>query len=43
MNDPATGFSPFPGNANNLVFYLPNYHKVLQVGVRPTARPLEDP
>lgn len=31
QNDPATGFSPFPGNANNLVFNLVTYHKVLQV------------
>mmetsp|Transcript_6451 Transcript_6451/g.11349 ORF Transcript_6451/g.11349 Transcript_6451/m.11349 type:complete len:704 (+) Transcript_6451:148-2259(+) len=29
-NDPATGFSPYPGNANNLVFHLPTYLKVLQ-------------
>lgn len=30
-NDPATGCSPFPGNANNIVFALPSYHKTLQV------------
>lgn len=28
-NDPATGFSPFPGNANNLVFELDSYYRVL--------------
>jgi len=29
-NDQSTGCSPFPGNANNIVMYLPNYHRVLQ-------------
>ena len=29
-NDPATGCSPFPGNANNIVMALPSYHRVLQ-------------
>jgi len=29
VNDPNTGFSPFPGNTNNLVFHLPTYYKVL--------------
>lgn len=29
VNDPDTGNSPFPGNANNLVFCLPNYLRVL--------------
>lgn len=28
--DPATGFSPFPGNINTLVFRLPEYAKVLE-------------
>lgn len=28
-NDPATGCSPFPGNANNLVLALPSYHRTL--------------
>lgn len=30
-NDPKTGCSPFPGNANNIVFRLKSYHKVLKV------------
>jgi len=30
-NDPATGCSPFPGNANNIVLALPSYHRTLQV------------
>lgn len=29
-NDPSTGCSPFPGNANNIVMSLPSYHRVLQ-------------
>lgn len=33
--DPATGFSPFPGNINCLVFSMPPYHAVLtQTGGR---------
>lgn len=28
--DPETGFSPYPGNANNLVFELDSYYKTLQ-------------
>lgn len=29
VNDPATGFSPYPGNINQLVFALEPYSKVL--------------
>ena len=29
VNDPATGFSPYPGNANNLIVALAEYHKTL--------------
>lgn len=29
-NDETTGFSPFPGNINQLLFHLPQYHKVLE-------------
>ena len=29
-NDDKTGFSPFPGNINQLVFKLPEYNKVLE-------------
>lgn len=29
-NDPSSGCSPFPGNANNIVMSLPSYHRVLQ-------------
>jgi len=28
-DDPLTNFSPFPGNVNNLLVYLPNYVKVV--------------
>ena len=30
MNDPQTGYSPFPGNINQLVFDLDHYNNVLQ-------------
>lgn len=30
INDPETGFSPFPGNTNNIVFELNSYVKTLQ-------------
>jgi UDP-sugar pyrophosphorylase len=30
VNDPATGYSPFPGNINQLVFSLPEYVAVLE-------------
>jgi UDP-sugar pyrophosphorylase len=29
VDDPETGFSPFPGNVNNLLVYLPTYEKVI--------------
>ena len=29
VDDPQTGFSPFPGNVNNLLVYLPSYEKVI--------------
>jgi UDP-sugar pyrophosphorylase len=29
VDDPATSFSPFPGNVNNLLVYLPNYAKAI--------------
>ena len=28
-DEPATGFSPFPGNVNNLLVHLPSYEKVI--------------
>jgi UDP-sugar pyrophosphorylase len=28
-DDPSTGFSPFPGNVNNLLVYLPSYAKAI--------------
>ncbi|CAM9713899.1 unnamed protein product [Chrysoparadoxa australica] len=30
VNDPATGYSPFPGNTNQIVFELSSYCKVLE-------------
>ena len=30
VNDEATGYSPFPGNINQLVFHLDSYNKVLE-------------
>lgn len=30
VNDSTTGFSPFPGNINQLVFHLESYNKVLE-------------
>uniref|UniRef100_A0A7S2Y4M2 UTP-monosaccharide-1-phosphate uridylyltransferase n=1 Tax=Fibrocapsa japonica TaxID=94617 RepID=A0A7S2Y4M2_9STRA len=30
VNDPATGLSPYPGNANNIVFKMDQYLKVLE-------------
>jgi UDP-sugar pyrophosphorylase len=29
VDDPETGFSPFPGNVNNLLVYLPSYERVI--------------
>ena len=29
VDDPATGFSPFPGNVNNILVYLPSYERVI--------------
>ena len=29
-NDETTGYSPFPGNINQLLFHLPQYYKVLE-------------
>eukprot|EP00613_Pedinella_sp_CCMP2098_P036895 CAMPEP_0171808738 /NCGR_PEP_ID=MMETSP0991-20121206/76562_1 /TAXON_ID=483369 /ORGANISM="non described non described, Strain CCMP2098" /LENGTH=650 /DNA_ID=CAMNT_0012421713 /DNA_START=28 /DNA_END=1980 /DNA_ORIENTATION=- len=29
VDDPETGFSPFPGNVNNLLVYLPTYEKAV--------------
>lgn len=30
VDDPNTGYSPFPGNVNNLLVFLPNYARVLE-------------
>ena len=30
VNDDSTGFSPYPGNINQLIFSIPDYHKQLQ-------------
>ncbi|QDZ20571.1 UTP--glucose-1-phosphate uridylyltransferase [Chloropicon primus] len=30
VNDPSTGFSPYPGNINQLIFSVPDYHKQLE-------------
>jgi len=30
VNDPRTGFSPFPGNVNNLLVHIPTYADVLE-------------
>jgi UDP-sugar pyrophosphorylase len=29
VNDPATNYSPFPGNVNNILLYLPTYLKTI--------------